>query len=118
MDESEQGGMQFYGGSPGKCLSDPKRHILISIGSKSIGGITVLLVSAKDAAKRAEASIHKPMQAYGYRLNGFAAKAVGNKQAEGFGYEYEAQGVGMYGESYVVKLDRTLYYLTSMPARN
>lgn len=111
MDESEQGGMRFYGGSRGQCLSDPERHILISVGRKSIGGISALLVSAKDAAKRMEASIRKPMQAYGYRLNSFLAKDVGGKQAEGFGYEYEAQGIGMYGESFVVKQDRTLYYL-------
>ena len=57
--------MQFYGDSPGKCLSDPERHILISIGRKTISGFSALLVSTKDAAKRMEASIRKPMQAYG-----------------------------------------------------
>ena len=111
MDDAEKSGMQFYGGNPGKCLSNPECHVMISIGRKSIGGLSALLINTKDAAKRMEARIRKPMQAYGYRLNGFAAKNVGGEQAEGFGYEYESQGIDMYGESCVIRHDRTLYYL-------
>ena len=111
MDSSEKSGMQFFGGSTGECLSDPERHILISIGWKSIGGIASLLISAKDAAKKMEASIRKPMQNYGYRLNEFTSKRVGSEEAEGFCYEYESQGTGMYGESYAVKRGKELYYL-------
>lgn len=111
LDSSGKSSMQFFGGSTGECLSDPERHILISIGWKPIGGISALLVNANDAAKKMEASIRKPMQSYGYRLNEFIAKNVGDNQAEGFNHEYESQGIGMYGESYVVKYDRNLYYL-------
>ena len=111
MDETEQSGIRFFGDSPGRCLSDPERHILISVGRKTLGGLSTLLINAKDAAKRMEASIRKPMLEYGYRLNGFAAKSVGSERAEGFSYEYESQGTGMYGESYVVKRDKALYYL-------
>lgn len=111
MDSTEKSSLQFLGDASGECLSDPERHILISIGRKPIGGISSLLVSAKDAAKKAEAGIQKSMQQYGYQLNGFTAKGAGGEQAEGFSYEYEAQGIGMYAESYVIKHDRTLFYL-------
>ena len=111
LDSAEKSSMQFFGGSTGECLSDPERHILISIGWKAIGSFSSFLVNAKDAAKRMEASIRKPMQSFGYQLNEFAAKRVGGEQAEGFRYEYESRGVAMYGESYVIKYDRKLYYL-------
>ena len=42
---------------------------------------------------------------------GKMAAGIGGEQAEGFSYAYEAQGVDMYGESYVIKYDRKLYYL-------
>ena len=58
LDGAEQGALQFYGGSPGTCLSDPERHILISLGRKSMGGLSALLINAKDAARRMEASAH------------------------------------------------------------
>ncbi len=53
--------MQFFGGSSGERLSDPERHILISIGWKPIGGISALLIGAKDAARKMEANIQKAM---------------------------------------------------------
>ena len=111
MDSAEKIGMQFYGGSSGECLSDPERHILISVGWKCIGAISAFLVNAEDAAKKMEKSIRKPMQDYGYRLDEFTAKSVGGEQAGGFRYKYESRGVAMYGESYVIKYDRKLYYL-------
>lgn len=111
MDSAEKSSMQFFGGSTGECLSDPERHILIYIGWKPIGSMSSLLINAKDASKKMEASIRKPLQNYGYHLDGFAAKDVRGEQAEGFRYEYGSQGIDMYGESYAIKHERKLYYL-------
>ena len=111
MDSEERKSIQFFGDAQGECLSDSERHIMISIGWKSVGIVSALLLNAKDLAKKMESDIRKPMQRYGYRLGDFAAKKVGSKRAEGFCYEYETQGIGMYGESYVVKNGRTFYYL-------
>ncbi len=33
------------------------------------------------------------------------------KEAKGFRYEYEAQGIGMTGDALAIKRDKTLYYL-------
>jgi len=95
MDAGEKEKLNFLGGSTGECLNDPDRHIIISIGYKSAGGLG-FLVSAKDAAKRTEAAIRKPMQAFSYHLNGFDKRSIGGEDAEGFRYEYEAQGISMY----------------------
>ena len=111
MGSTEKGNMQFFGDSEGECLSDPERHMLISVGKKSIGSISALLLSANDEAKKTEKIIRKPMSSYGYQLDGFTSRKIGAEKAEGFCYNYESQGIGMYGESYVVKYDRTFYYL-------
>ena len=70
MDAGEKERLNFLGGSTGECLNDPDRHIIISIGYKSAGGLG-FLVNAKDAAKKTEAAIRKPMQAFSYHLIGF-----------------------------------------------
>ena len=111
MDDTEKSDMRFYNGSSGTCLSDPERHILVSIGWNPIKGLSALLIRAEDAAKKMETGIRKPMQQYDYRLIGFVSKEIGNEKAEGFSYEYETQGIPMYGESYVVRHDGVLYYL-------
>lgn len=110
MDAGEKERLNFLGGDTGECLSDPDRHIIISIGYKSAGGLG-FLVSAKDAAKKTEAAIRKAMLSFSYHLNGFDKRSIGGEDAEGFRYEYEAQGISMYAESVVVKHEHTLYYL-------
>ena len=111
MDEKEREKLNFLLEGPGEVLTDPERHIMISIGWKVPGGLTSMLVSVKDAAKSMEARVRKPMRSYGYQANGFVTKTVGGENAEGFCYEYEAQGTGMYAESYVLKHKRVFYYL-------
>ena len=44
-------------------------------------------------------------------LDGFLSRAVGGETAEGFSYDYEAQGIRMSAESCVVKHGKVFYYL-------
>ena len=111
MDEREREKLIIMGNGPWQGLSDPERHIIITVGWKALGGLSAMLVSAKDAVKSMEAKIEKPMRAFGYRPCGNLSKDVDGERAEGFCYEYEAQGVGMYAESYVLKRDKVFYYL-------
>ena len=111
MTGEELSKMNVYGGGTGEGLSDPDRHILITVGYKHAGALTGLLANAKDAAGSMEGRLKKLMQPYGYKKGGFCTKTVGNESAEGFSYEYEAQGIGMYGESYVIKRGKTFWYL-------
>lgn len=111
LDEAERGKLNFIQDGPGGGISDPDRHILISTGWKPFGGLSAMLLGIKDVAKNMEGRVRKPMQNYGYRLDGFVSGNVGNEKAEGFCYEYEAGGVGMYAESWVVKYKKVLYFL-------
>ena len=95
---------------PGECLSDPERHILISIGYQQPPKLALMLLNSKDLVKNMEPKIRKPMQPYGYKLLDFCNQAVGGEKAYGFAYEYEAQGIGMYAESYALKKGKTVYY--------
>ena len=111
MDEAERSKLKSLGGGPVECLSDPERHILISTGWKSLGMLTGMLFGAKDAAESAEAQVRKAMKGNGYRSNGFFTKEVGGEEARGYCYEYEAEGMVMYGETCVVKRGKELYFL-------
>ena len=111
LDENERSKFKSLGGGPVECLSDPERHILISTGWKSVGRLIGMLFGAKDAAESAEAQVRKAMKANGYRSNGFFTKQVGGEEARGYSYEYEAEGMVMYGETCVVKHGKELYFL-------
>ena len=111
MTADELAKMNFFGGETGEGMTAPERHILITVGSKPIGGLAGMLLNAGDIARGTEARLKKPMQANGYAGKGFCSAAVGTEKAEGFGYEYEAEGTGMYGESNVIKRKKTLWFL-------
>ena len=111
MNEEERKKLTFYGDGPSEVISDPERHIIVSVGWKPLGGFAGMLLGTRDIAKTMEKKLSRPMQAYGWRSGGALTKAVDGEKAEGFCYEYETQGIGMYGESYAVKREKTLYYL-------
>ncbi len=111
MEDAERRRLNFIGGAGSVCLSDPERHIVVSAGEKQINGFSALVLSGKDLAKNMEKQINKPMEPYGYHLEGFFTRQVGGKSAEGFRYTYMAQGIDMLGESYVVKNGKQLLYL-------
>ncbi len=128
MDAQERKGLNLLADGPGEILTDPDRHIIVSVGWKTLGGLTAKLVSAKDAAENAESAVRKPMQAFGYALAAFDSRALGGEKAEGFRYSYTVKAaaaagetgsagqpagedVGMLGETYTMKRGKTLYYL-------
>ena len=110
LTQDEMDSMQFLEKGAGICLSDPERHILISVGWKRPGVLAGLMLNAGDLAKNSEKTIRKAMQNMGYRCRGFEKKQIAGNRAEGFGYEYSAQGVEMLGETYVTKIEKTVYY--------
>lgn len=110
MDGEERSKLNFLEEGEGVCLSDPERHIIVTVGWKRTGGIVSFLLNDKDLAKNMEARLRKPMRPYGYKLEGFAAQQVGGREAQGVRYRYQVGDVGMYGESLVLKSGRTLYY--------
>ena len=110
MDKAKREKLHFLEEGPGQALSDPDRHIIVTVSWKK-SAFSALLLSAADAARSMESKIRKPMQAYGYRSGGFASRTVGGEKAEGFSYAYDAGGAGMVGESLVLKHGKVFYYL-------
>ena len=51
------------------------------------------------------------MQQFGYRLLNMKDAMLDGEAAKGYNYEYETQGIGMAGESYACKRNKTMYYL-------
>ena len=111
MSGEDREALTFLAEGPGDCLSDPDRHMIISIGWKALGSFSSLLLSTKDVAKNMESRLKEPMRSYSFRVTDSAGKNVGREKAEGFSYEYNASGTDMYGESFVVKYEKVLYYL-------
>ena len=111
MDDAEKRNLHFFNDNSGECMIDPERHMLISIGFRSLGGIPAILLSANDIAKNTEKTIRKMMIENNYQLSRFTSGIVGKEKAGGFCYCYESQGIEMYGESYVVKHGRDCFYL-------
>ena len=111
MDNDERQKLKMLVDGPGECLTDPDRHIIISIGWKELSLFPSLLVSSKDAADNSQKAISQAMQPYGYRFRETFAEDIGGKSAPGFSYEYEAQGISMHGETCVIKHNKVLYYL-------
>lgn len=110
MDAEERSKLNFYEEGEGECLSDPERHIIISIGWKHLQGLAAL-AGAANAAKTMEKAISKPMQQFGYRLVKMKDSVLDGEPVKGFCYEYEAQGISMVGESLACKRNKTMYYL-------
>ncbi len=62
MDETERGKLHFIGSGSGAALSDPDRHMILSVGWKPVNPLLSMLVGAKDAAVNMEKQIRGPME--------------------------------------------------------
>ncbi len=110
MEEAEVNAMQFVEKGACFCLKDPEKHLIAVVGWKRIRGLAAMLLNDRDLARQMEESIRKPMGAFGYRLEGYTDRSLGGKPAGGIRYTYTAQDTPMYGESWVVKSGKTVYY--------
>ena len=110
MDADERARLRFLGADSGVSLSDPERHMLVSIGWTRFVGVSALLFNDHALAKKTEADIRKGMLSLGYQSGGFLQRSVGGRIMEGFAYTYTAQGIAMYGETCALKTPQTLYY--------
>ena len=65
MDYDERKNLKMIEEGPGECLTNPEKHIIISIGWKELSFLPSLLVSARDASDNAQKAIQSAMQPYG-----------------------------------------------------
>ncbi len=111
MDEDELSRMNFLNNGPCACLSDPERHMLITLGLKQTGRIASALLSTKDIGRNMGKYISRWMKPYAYRKGDDLEREIAGLPSFGLSYHYEVQDVKMYGESYAVKAGKNIYYL-------
>ena len=111
MTDEEWSKLNVLEDGPGVGLSDPDRHIIVTVGWKQVGGLTAKLIKGPDLVKNMEKRIRKAMAPWDYKNKGFSHRSVADSTAEGVGYTYRVQDTGMYAESYAMSRGRTLYYL-------
>ncbi len=109
--EEETMQMKFYGDSTGICIRNEKKHMIVTIGSKKINGFSNLLLNNKDLVNLTQEDIARAMRPYDYKLASSLMETADGQEMRGFAYDYIAEGVPMYGEAYVAKKDRKIYYL-------
>ena len=110
MDDEELGKLNSYGEKPGWCITDPDRHITVSIAWKK-GAVASFLLSSREIAKKMDMSLQKMMAPYGYERQMFVQEDLGGRDAFGFLYSYDVQEIGMSGESLSAKNGKTFYYV-------
>ena len=110
LNDEERRGLRFIENGPGVCVSDPQRHILVSISWRTIGGFAALLLNTGDAAMKMESNISEAMKSYGYQLGGFIDKELDGLRAVGFRYDYQSQDIDMTAEAYLLKKGKVFYY--------
>ena len=110
MDEEERSGLRVLMSGPFIAFTDPQRHIIATVGWKN-AGIASLILRTSDIASGSEKQIAKGMQKYAYVSEDFSERNVGGTGASGFGYRYTPdEGIGMYGETHVLKKGTTVYF--------
>lgn len=111
MDGEELSRLNFLKKGDGECLSDPDRHIIISIGWRKAKGFSHFRVKAEEIAHHDEKLIARSMKDLSYCLDDFRTGEIGGEKFGGFRYTYVAQSIGMIAESIVLKHNKTFYYL-------
>lgn len=89
------------------AMRDPNRHTIIAIIWNESNRLLAGLTKVASLAQRAE---HLTSQAYrnnSYKLGGLTSGAVDGREASGFTYEYELQGIDHHGAITVFKEGKT-----------
>ena len=114
MSEEEIREMDLLNEAPLLSLSDPDRHMIITFGSQKLNGLSAMMLSGKDIAKRNEEAVRNAMTVpYNYQLSEFVKTDAGGKEANGFRYTYTAKNTEMTGEVLAVKNGKNIWYCNS-----
>ena len=109
MTEEERSQMSMLEEGTWVGFSDPNRHILVTVGWKAVKGLGFML-KGKGLAENMEKQIRQGMSSFGFKSEGPRERMIAERPAFGFGFGYVAREIEMVAESYVLKIDKTLYY--------
>ena len=110
MNEEERSELNLIGGGETVCLTDPDRHMTVTVGCRQEKLFAALMLGAEDFSKKMEQSVGQMMKQYRFTECGHEKRSIAGMRASGFSYEYESGGIGMAGQSFIAKSGRTVYY--------
>ncbi len=110
LEEADKQKLNVMGGGDWMGLSDPGRHLLMTLGWKKIGKLPSKLLNTQGLAKAMEKKIRTGLRSMHYKLEGFSTHPIAGLTAEGFRCKYMAQGIPTGAESFVAKDGNVLYY--------
>ena len=110
LSKEELDQMRTLQSSPGECLRNPEKHIIVSLSFRS-AGLLSQLAGSDSMIKNSQNTITRAMRSYGYQLIGYSDRQTGGKPAKCFRYAYTAQNTEMLGECCAIKEGKTFYYL-------
>lgn len=108
IDEEIKRRMGISRNDPTEIISDPDRHMTISIGWRPMN-LAGRLNTVKDMMKSVESGIRDEMQPYDYSFGDSSSIEMDGVKAEAFSYEYTAEDIDMYGETVVIKGNKIMY---------
>lgn len=113
MSEEELGNTSFYKEAPKWSISDPERHMIISLYWRENKGFFGKLADEKDVEETVEGKTRKIMKPFGYKLQDQFKQDMGSEEGEGFRFTYKVQDIEMTGETVIVQKDGSTYYFYS-----
>ena len=108
LDEEVMRRMGVSPKDPVEMVSDPERHMLISIGWRPLN-LAARLNGVKDLMKVVESEVSKDMQPYAYHFDDCSALELDGEMAESFNYDYTTDDIEMHGETVVIKRNKLMY---------
>lgn len=110
LTEEEKEKMNLAPGGKGMCISDPVRHIVISVVWTQISGLSSFLLGRREISWNMARQIEKKMKQFSYVWLDDVKRTIDGQLARGVDYDYVVNGINMTGESLVIKSEDNLYY--------
>jgi hypothetical protein len=110
LTEEELQKMNLVAGGKGLCISDPNRHIVITVTWTQGNVLTSWLMGTREAAGSMARHIGKSMKKFNYVWLDDVKRTVDGQTARGIDYEYVVNGINMTGESLVIKMEENIFY--------
>ena len=110
LTEEELKDMNIAPGGKVMCISDPIRHIVITVAWTQVSGLSSWLLGRREVSWNMSRQIEKKMKKFSYYWLDDVKRTIDGQLARGVDYDYVINGINMTGESLAIKSDENLYY--------
>lgn len=110
LTEEERKGMNFASDEKVMAISDPVRHIIITVAWAQISGLNAWLLGRREVSWNMSRQIEKKLKKFSFVWLADIKRTIDGRLARGMDYEYVANRIHMSCESLVIKSEENLYY--------